>query len=249
VDAEASCLALAKAIHLTTVDASIEQVGKYRLIVVSRYDRNENGSRTHQEDLLQALGIDSSSSGGRVKYQVAAGPPSHWHLVDLIKRFGKYEDQFRMFAYIVFNVVIGNGDAHAKNYSFFLADDGSIRLAPLYDTVPTALWPELKDRNALTIGDQRVLSRTTPRDLLLEASRWGMSPPEADLMITSTLDRIETEIAVCQHEAVENLIRKNIDRTSDVLHLCTNKTNASGIVRGVGALTSSGSLNWPTVAS
>lgn len=37
---------------------------------------------------------------------------------------------------ITFNVVIGNGDAHSKNYSVMIDRDGSVSLAPIYDAAP-----------------------------------------------------------------------------------------------------------------
>ena len=37
----------------------------------------------------------------------------------------------------VFNALIGNADAHAKNLPLLCDRDGRLRLAPLYDLVPT----------------------------------------------------------------------------------------------------------------
>ena len=39
------------------------------------------------------------------------------------------------FERVVFNFLIGNGDAHFKNYSIYYQEDGQIRLAPAYDLV------------------------------------------------------------------------------------------------------------------
>lgn len=62
---------------------------------------------------------------------------------------------------MVFNTLIGNGHSHAKDLSVLIDDDGRIRLAPLYDTVPTRLWPSLKDRDALWVDGDPTPARTT----------------------------------------------------------------------------------------
>jgi serine/threonine-protein kinase HipA len=53
----------------------------------------------------------------------------------------------------VFNFLIGNADAHAKNISLLHVDEG-VRLAPLYDVLSTAVYPELNAKLSLSIGDE-----------------------------------------------------------------------------------------------
>jgi len=48
---------------------------------------------------------------------------------------------------LIFNMVIGNADAHGKNYAM-LYRRGERRLAPFYDLVSTIAWPELSSRLA-----------------------------------------------------------------------------------------------------
>ena len=164
VDAEHAGLTFSRQLGLPAAESEAVTLGDVRCIV-KRFDRSQRDGavdRLHQEDLLQALGLDPTTRSGRIKYQqVGAGPPSLWHLADCLKRFGSEEDLIVLLTFVVFNTLIGNGDAHAKNFSLMIQDDGSIRLAPLYDTVPTLLWPSLKDRNALWVADEQTLLRTT----------------------------------------------------------------------------------------
>jgi serine/threonine-protein kinase HipA len=51
---------------------------------------------------------------------------------------------------LVFNWLIGNCDAHAKNFSL-LYDGSAPTLAPLYDLVSTTAYPELTTRLAMSI--------------------------------------------------------------------------------------------------
>jgi len=55
---------------------------------------------------------------------------------------------------VIFNFVIGNHDAHDKNFSLLRQADGTIRLAPLYDLVCTIYYPELTQNMAMKLGGE-----------------------------------------------------------------------------------------------
>jgi len=58
---------------------------------------------------------------------------------------------------LIFNVLIGNADAHGKNYSFLYLLS-SRRMAPFYDLVCTLAWPELSKMLSLKIGKGKNLN-------------------------------------------------------------------------------------------
>ncbi len=213
VDAEASALGLAKALELTTVDAEVQLLGDHRCIVVSRYDRRTtNGvtSRIHQEDFLQAMGLKPD---GRQKYQDGkTGPPSLWHMAEILRKYAGESELIRLLACVTFNTLIGNGDAHAKNYSILIDELGGVKLAPLYDTVPTLLWPSLKDRNALMVGDQMVLSKTRLADVMLEGQRWGLDRDTAATIGLTIANRMRGLVKDVQHAELKNLVLRNVER-------------------------------------
>src|SRR3546814_2192581 len=66
----------------------------------------------------------------------------------------------------IFNVIIGNADAHAKNFSLLRQKDGGgpTVLAPLYDLVGTVVWPELSPRFAMTFGGAGTLEQLEAKD-------------------------------------------------------------------------------------
>lgn len=68
-------------------------------------------------------------------------------VASLLKAYGQSDEFVRQLA---FNVAIGNADAHAKNYSVLLAGS-QVRLAPLYDSLPTYLYPKYDARLAMSI--------------------------------------------------------------------------------------------------
>ncbi len=89
---------------------------------------------------------------------------------------------------------IGNADAHGKNISLLHTQPGSVALAPLYDTVPTVMWPALRDRTAMSIGAAIDLGDITFEDLMNEVKRWGLSDLYAHEALTQTLEKI---VAAC----------------------------------------------------
>ncbi len=64
----------------------------------------------------------------------------------------------------IFNLIIGNADAHAKNFSL-LHNDGTIVLAPLYDLLSTMIYPGIchVPKLAMKIGGKAVLKKTSSR--------------------------------------------------------------------------------------
>lgn len=63
---------------------------------------------------------------------------------------------------LAFNTLIGNADAHAKNYSLLLRPQG-VTLAPLYDAVPVTLYPQYNQDLAMRIaGARRPAAVTMP---------------------------------------------------------------------------------------
>lgn len=58
---------------------------------------------------------------------------------------------------LLFAAVIGNWEAHPKNFSFLHlpAAEGGVRLAPLYDLLSVRLYPRFRQGLALSIGDRQ----------------------------------------------------------------------------------------------
>jgi serine/threonine-protein kinase HipA len=105
----------------------------------------------HQEDLCQALGLTPDFKYQKEGWQL----PSYRALAELLDEHGPWPglDRLAGAQATVFHYLIGNADAHAKNISLIHARDG-VRLAPLYDVVSTAAYPDLSTELALSIGDE-----------------------------------------------------------------------------------------------
>jgi serine/threonine-protein kinase HipA len=191
VRAEALCLELARAAGLTDIDSELVTIGETRCLIVSRFDRQvDQGGvrRIHQEDLCQALGIDPESNRGRAKYERASGPSLRQaaELLD-VYAIDAQAQLDRLVATITFTVLIGNADAHGKNLALLHPAPESVALAPLYDTVPTALWPKLRTDAAMAIGGQASLPQVSLEDIVREAQSWPHPADRAREVATKTI--------------------------------------------------------------
>jgi serine/threonine-protein kinase HipA len=191
---EAFCMELANACDLNAASAEVGIVEDIDYLLVERYDRirgeDENIQRLHQEDFCQALGIPSE-----IKYQSEGGPS----LADCFKLIrdassAPAPDLIALLDAVIFNLLIGNHDAHAKNFSLLYMPDRSIRLAPLYDLVSTVFYPELTDRMAMKIGKQPKSSLIYSKDFDRFAADAGLGVAAARARIPALADRLLEEI-------------------------------------------------------
>jgi serine/threonine-protein kinase HipA len=154
---EAFCLDLARAISLTTVEVEVLDLAGRPTVVVSRYDRRPEANgivRIHQEDALQSI-------GKRDKKYEGDGGPSLRDFAEVISRLGSHRDLVRLLSLTTLNVLVGNADAHAKNFSILHYEDGSIELAPAYDITPTTYYRNIPTSRGLVDLDDAIGMRTT----------------------------------------------------------------------------------------
>jgi serine/threonine-protein kinase HipA len=165
VSNETFCMALAQAVGLRVAKTTAHKVGEIEFLLSERYDRaiDENGviHRLHQEDICQALGIPSE-----IKYQTEGGPglKECFALLRLASS-NAVTDLRALLDAVMFNLLIGNNDSHAKNYSILYGGDDKARLAPLYDLVCTVYYPEIENRLAMKIGGQANPDLVYPKEI------------------------------------------------------------------------------------
>ncbi len=160
------CMSLAGAIGLEVAAVEMRVVADRSFLLITRYDRavDAGGSvtRLHQEDFAQALGIPSHR-----KY-ASEGGPNFQDCFALLRRAATRpaREILKLLDAVIFNLIIGNADAHAKNFSLLHSggNGGSaITLAPLYDLLSTIIYPNLHVKLAMKIGGKAVLEDIGPR--------------------------------------------------------------------------------------
>jgi serine/threonine-protein kinase HipA len=218
VDAEAACLYLAGAVGLTSITSELADIGGTRCLIVSRFDRHEskNGElpvRVHQEDTCQALGIDSMSERGRAKYERHGGP-SFKQIATILNAYATtpQDELDKLTKIMAFNVLIGNADAHGKNLALLHEPLGTVSLAPLYDTVPTMLWPKLRQHSAMSTNHRTDLQYINVEDLAAEAASWGYSKERAREQATTIIEEVAAAAANADlHDATAALVHRRRD--------------------------------------
>ena len=148
---EAFAMRLAGAMGLDVAPIEAHVVAGRSFLLIQRYDRTMGADgktrRLHQEDFCQALGVESER-----KY-ASEGGPNFKACFDLVRRVVHRPavDVLKLLDAAIFNLLIGNSDAHGKNFSLLYGANGIV-LAPLYDLLSTAAYPELSPKLAMKMG-------------------------------------------------------------------------------------------------
>jgi serine/threonine-protein kinase HipA len=184
VQNEALCMVLAARAGLPTAEVTTGVAGARQFLLVSRYDRREaDGSigRIHQEDFCQALGRFPAA-----KYEfnrTGRRGPSLADMFALCREHMTARDITQLLDAVIFNVAIGNVDAHAKNFSVLL-EPGGVSLSPLYDLMSGLAWDGITPNNAQAIGGQR-------RSRYIYGRHWHRLAEAAGLSPRGTVRRVE----------------------------------------------------------
>lgn len=188
VENEAFCMQLAARIGMAVPHATVLHKN-IALYLVERYDRliDADGKidRLHQEDFCQALAVMPD-----MKYEKEGGPTlQNCFQVLRDRSIQPTADIKALLDWVVFNFLIGNADAHAKNISLLLTDRGP-KLAPFYDLLCTAVYPELNAKMAMRIGGE-------DRPDWIIARRWQQFAKDIEIqdkLVRSRLQKMSQQI-------------------------------------------------------
>ena len=154
---EAATMAVAKAAGIETPDVrlvdpaqveGISNMHSYRqgepFYAIRRFDRLDDGLRRHSEDFAQVFNLRINEKYGHANYEQIART--------LLMYAGGLDDVTEMSRRLILNVLLGNGDAHIKNWSLLYEDPRRPRLAPAYDLVSTIVYTDKDDSTALNMN-------------------------------------------------------------------------------------------------
>lgn len=198
---EAWCLRMAQAIGIDAAQVTILQSTKRTAIGVLRYDRRLGRSgqllRVHQEDFAQANGLPP----GR-KYE--RGTLRGLDLKTLLEtgRHISATDALTLLDQVIFNILVANTDAHAKNYSLLLPVGGGPSLAPLYDVSSVLSWPHVVQAYAQNIAGKR----RTPD--MIAGRHWEVVAREVGYRPTDVKNRVQ--------QLVDALVAHRVKITAEV---------------------------------
>lgn len=117
-------------------------------LLVRRFDRDGERGRTHQEDFAQVFNVAPEA-----KYFDEGAPDDVNHAtIGAVVRAACGRDDFHEYIRrVVFMLLSGNRDGHAKNWALIYPDGRRPRLAPCYDLVSTIAYPRVRARLALNL--------------------------------------------------------------------------------------------------
>jgi len=200
---EHCCMTLARHLGLSVPETEFMTIGRHPCVLVRRYDRAIDAmtgdvSRVHQEDFCQALGRQPEQ-----KYQMDGGPIVR-DVVRLLRSgwsTSPARDVMDFVDLLMYNAIIGNADAHGKNYSM-LYRGAERRLAPGYDLVSTVFWPALAKTPAMKIGGSDSVDS-------LCLGHWKKLAQELSLGYSQLLRRLESLCARVQKATRKQLSLPN----------------------------------------
>ncbi len=153
-------------------------------LVVTRFDRRPNGEKLRLEDCAQILckprGQDYAGKYDAAYEDVAAIIDQHSARPAI--------DLARFFRRLIVFAVIGNCDAHLKNFSLLETPTG-LRLSPAYDILNTAFYEGFDQTLALTINGRKVHLDAADGDLFRGFGREIGLPDQAVQQIFAQLRR------------------------------------------------------------
>jgi serine/threonine-protein kinase HipA len=180
------CMTLARSIGLPVAEVQLLRT-PHPVLLVRRFDRVVQGqrdearvARLHMVDACQASDLPVS-----FKYErnLGNGPDvrniregmSFKRLFGLAELTGnKAAAKLAMLRWALFQFLIGNSDAHGKNFSFFVRPGGYLEPTPWYDLVSVVQYEHFDTELAMAFGDAFTFDEVTPFALADFAGRCGI---------------------------------------------------------------------------
>lgn len=166
--------------------------------LVTRFDREE-GPPNHRLLAFDGAQLLSIQSGQKYKF---ATVESLVRCLDHCR--DRAHDRMRLFRWVVFNVLVGNSDAHLKNLSFLVTSEG-VALDPLYDLLSTVVyhtrdylpeatpWPDVA--LSMPTGKSTRFSEVTGDDLVAVGRQLGLKSAASHQHINELSHQIGAEAA------------------------------------------------------
>ena len=154
--------------------------------------------RLHQEDFAQAMGVSPLNKYEAVQNNYMKG------MFDILRKYSSnpIADTLKLWDILVFDYLIGNTDAHIKNFSLLYEPDGrSIRLAPAYDIISTVIYNESTRNMAFSIGGAYAIEEITETSFRLAAKDAGLG----ERIAMRRLEDLRNRFQAALHSSAEEL--------------------------------------------
>ncbi|MDG6099954.1 type II toxin-antitoxin system HipA family toxin [Alteromonas sp. ZYF713] len=170
--------------------------------LVERFDIDNDGNKVGIEDYATLMGRtgDQKYLGSYENVMKATFRNTH-----------SPEEVDKMFALVAFNCLIGNGDAHLKNFSLqYNADQSDIQLSPVYDVTHTLIYPSIDNAMALKMCKSKAFP--SRRDLIEFAFNAGVSRSSAADTVESMAQGILECLASLEEASIIHGLKESIEK-------------------------------------
>ena len=195
-------------IGIVMMESRLHNEGGRSHFMTQRFDRGENGEKTHMQTLGAMAHYDYN----------LAGSNSYEQAIHVIKRLAlSREDIEQQVLRVIFNVVGRNQDDHVKNIAFLMDRNGNWSLSPAYDLIyswnPTGDWTS---QHQMSVSNKR--DNFIREDLISLAITAGIKKARAEDMINRVIsefrkwEEIASSVGVEPEniEKIQNSLRINI---------------------------------------
>lgn len=201
VKAEYVAMRLAGLAGLNVAPVSLERSAGKDVLLVERFDRTATTNGWQRKNLVSALTLLTLD-------EMMARYASYETLAEIVRaRFTSAPGTLReLFSRIVFNILVGNTDDHARNHAAFW-DGHLLTLTPAYDICPQARHGQIATQAMLIKGDNRSSRIAT---CLAAASQFLLSEENAVAIIVKQIECIEQNWPTVCEEASLSEVDRNL---------------------------------------
>lgn len=200
VKAEFIAMRLAALAGIDVAPVKLVHAAGKDVLLIERFDRQKSPQGWTRKAMVSALtlfGLDD----------MMARYASYETFAEIIRhRFDEPKETLReLFARIVFNILCGNTDDHARNHAAFW-NGKTLRLTPAYDLCPQNRAGGEATQAMLISGNNR---SSTMKSCLNAAHHFLLSESEAKVIIDKQVDAIESNwTAVCDEAGLSEVDRQ-----------------------------------------
>lgn len=205
---ELFCMKLAKMIDLNVAEVELYRFEEHPVLMVKRFDRvfhDNSVERLHVIDGCQMLDLplaykyERNFGSGRDVKEIRNGVS----FSKLFQTAGRCEvpakAKIEMLNWSMFNLIIGNSDAHGKNFSFFV-DKRGMRPTPFYDMLCILAHNDVEHDAAMAYGDEFDLDLVLAYQLRTFADDIGINYK----LVSQTLEKLcKIVLEIIENEIVD----------------------------------------------
>lgn len=201
VKAEYVAMRLADKAGLDVAQVSLKLAAGKDVLLVERFDRMATANGWQRKSLVSALTMLTLD-------EMMARYASYETLAEIIRsKFRNAPGTLReLFSRIVFNILVGNTDDHARNHAAFW-DGQMLMLTPAYDICPQGRHGQIATQAMLVMGDDRSSRITT---CIAAAPQFLLTEDEAVNIIAKQIQCIEQNWATVCDDASLSEVDRNL---------------------------------------